>query len=112
MTSLARARLVNVCSGFVDRYLPNDLRPHVRAIRSLSNVLRVHERGQQLMPGNFSTPRTCRDGNDRKEPLHSADHSRNAVAAVGSPDLGDVRDRFRDNRGDNSALVNRDVVYT
>ena len=54
-------------------------------------ILAVHEHGQQLMLRNWSTPRTWRDANNRKEPLHSSERFGGAVAVVGSQVLGSGR---------------------
>jgi hypothetical protein len=110
----ARCRCSGHCgrNGLIDRYLLNGLRPQgpcdslpVEDLRSPRTWTATHAR-------NSSTRRTCRNAENRKEPLYSGERSRSAVMAVGRPVLGVGRDNFRDSLGDRSVPVTQRPSYT
>ena len=66
----------------------------------------------QLRPAITAASATCDDVGFRKKPLRSLPRSQAEVTAVLNAFPAVDGDSFRDNRGDNAGLVNRDVVYT
>jgi hypothetical protein len=65
-----------------------------------------------LRPAIIDASATCGDVGFKKKPLRFVSQSQADVTAVSQPVLTPGGDRFRDNGGDNKALVNRDLVYS